>query len=64
MLSFAMCLRYSFDSAQDAELLEGAINDVLSSGYRTPDIMGPGMTQVTTTAMADQVLKALDRRAA
>src|SRR6185312_14322615 len=50
MLSFAMCLRYSFDNAQDAELLEGAINDVLSSGYRTPDIMGPGMTQVTTTA--------------
>src|SRR4029078_8845802 len=50
MLSFAMCLRYSFDNAQDAELLEGAINDVLSSGYRTPDIIGPGMTQVTTTA--------------
>src|SRR6185295_19327045 len=64
MLSFAMCLRYSFDNAQDAELLEGAINDVLSSGYRTPDIMGPGMTQVTTTAMGDQVLKALDRHAA
>jgi len=64
MLSFAMCLRYSFDNTQDAELLEGAINDVLSSGYRTPDIMGPGMTQVTTTAMGDQVLKALDRHAA
>ena len=64
MLSFAMCLRYSFDNAQDAELLEGAINDVLSSGYRTPDIMGPGMTQATTTAMGDQVLKALDRHAA
>ena len=64
MLSFAMCLRYSFDNTQDAELLEGAINDVLSSGYRTPDIMGPGMTQVTTAAMGDQVLKALDRHAA
>jgi 3-isopropylmalate dehydrogenase len=64
MLSFAMCLRYSFDNTQDAELLEGAINDVLSSGYRTPDIMGPGMTPVTTTAMGDQVLKALGRHAA
>jgi 3-isopropylmalate dehydrogenase len=64
MLSFAMCLRYSFDNAQDAELLEGAINDVLSSGYRTPDIMGAGMTQVTTSSMGDHVLKALDRRAA
>ena len=64
MLSFAMCLRYSFDSAVDAELLEGAINDVLATGYRTADIMGPGMTRVTTTAMGDQVLKALDRREA
>src|SRR6266550_6602318 len=37
MLSFAMCLRHSFDDAENAELLEGAINDVLASGYRTPD---------------------------
>ncbi len=64
LLSFAMLLRHSFDLAEDAALIEGAVEDVLSGGYRTADIMGPGLTRVSTTAMGDQILKALDRRAA
>ncbi|MGH6893627.1 MAG: isocitrate/isopropylmalate family dehydrogenase, partial [Dongiaceae bacterium] len=64
LLSFAMCLRHSFDLAEDAGLVEGAVEDVLAAGYRTADIMGPGLAQVSTTAMGDQILKALDRRAA
>ena len=64
LLSFAMLLRYSFELPEDAELVEGAVKDVLEAGYRTGDIMGPGLKQVSTTQMGDQVLKALDRRAA
>ncbi|HXV23789.1 MAG TPA: 3-isopropylmalate dehydrogenase [Alphaproteobacteria bacterium] len=64
LLSFAMLLRHSFDLAEDAALIEGAVEDVLAGGYRTADIMGPGLAQVSTTGMGNQILKALDRRAA
>jgi 3-isopropylmalate dehydrogenase len=64
LLSFAMLLRYSFDLPEDADLVEGAVQDVLAGGFRTADILGPGLKQVSTTQMGDQVLKALDRRAA
>ena len=38
-----MCLRYSFGRGDDAELLEKAVERVLAEGYRTADIMQPGM---------------------
>ena len=64
MLSFAMALRYSFDEGANADLLEGAVQDVLADGVRTADLMGPeGGTPVSTTEMGDAVLKALDARA-
>ena len=59
ILSFAMCLRYSFGRGDDAKLLEKAVERVLAEGYRTADIMQPGMTKVGTTAMTDAILKAL-----
>jgi 3-isopropylmalate dehydrogenase len=55
-----MAFRYSFDRKDDAVLLEKAIDTVLAQGFRTGDIMQPGMNQVGTTAMTDAVLKALD----
>ena len=61
ILSFAMCLRYSFGRGDDARLLEGAVERVLADGYRTPDIMQDGMTKVGTSAMTAQILKALDK---
>ncbi len=64
ILSFAMCLRYSFARAEDAKLLEAAVERVLAQGFRTADIMQPGMTQLGTTEMASAILKALDRLAA
>jgi len=64
ILSFAMCLRYSFGRGDDARLLESAVERVLADGYRTPDIMQNGMTQVGTSAMTAQILKALDKLAA
>jgi 3-isopropylmalate dehydrogenase len=64
ILSFAMCLRYSFGRVEDASLLEKAVERVLAEGYRTGDIMQPGMTKVGTAAMTDAILKALGKLAA
>jgi len=64
LLSFSMMLRYSFDLAEEANLLDKAAQTVVADGFRTADIMAPGCTQVSTTQMGDQVLKALDRLAA
>jgi 3-isopropylmalate dehydrogenase len=63
ILSLAMALRYSFDLGDDADLVEGAVQDVLAAGYRTGDIMQPGMTKTSTTGMGDAILAALDKRA-
>ncbi|MDB5528067.1 MAG: leuB [Devosia sp.] len=63
ILSFAMCLRYSFGMKDEAARLEKAVDQVLADGFRTGDIMQPGMTKVGTTAMTDAILKALDKSA-
>jgi 3-isopropylmalate dehydrogenase len=64
ILSFAMCLRHSLDRPQDAHLLEMAVDDALNAGARTADIAPPGIEPLSTIAMTDAVLAALDRRAA
>ena len=64
ILSFAMCLRYSFGLKDDAALLEKAVERVLAEGYRTGDIMQPGMNKVGTEAMTDAILKALEKLSA
>ena len=64
ILSFAMCLRYSFARGDDARLLERAVERVLADGYRTADIMQPGKTKVGTSEMTAQILKALDKLSA
>jgi 3-isopropylmalate dehydrogenase len=61
LLSFAMLLRYSFDLADDAALIERAARAVLAKGIRTADIMQGGTTKVSTTGMGDAVLAELDR---
>ncbi len=63
-LSFAMMLRYSFDLADDADLVEKAAQNVLKRGIRTADIMQAGMTKVSTTQMGDELVKELDQLAA
>jgi 3-isopropylmalate dehydrogenase len=61
ILSFAMALRYSFDQGAEADRLEKAVETVLAQGVRTADLMGPeGGTPVSTAAMGDYILKALD----
>ena len=62
ILSFAMMLRYSFEAAEGASLVEGAVEAALAEGLRTADIMSPGACRVSTTAMGDAILAAMGRR--
>jgi 3-isopropylmalate dehydrogenase len=54
--SFAMCLRYSFAMAPEADRLEVAIAAVLDDGLRTSDIAPPGAARVGTAAMGDAII--------
>jgi len=54
--SFAMCLRYSFNMIEEADLIEKAVSNVLESGRRTADILTKGCTQITTAEMGDAIL--------
>lgn len=51
ILSAAMMLRYSFDLDQEALAVEAAVQQVLTEGFRTSDIMAEGCTQVGTEEM-------------
>ncbi|MCY3670498.1 MAG: 3-isopropylmalate dehydrogenase [Alphaproteobacteria bacterium] len=64
LLSFSMMLRYSFDMGEDADLVDGAVENVLAAGVRTADIAGDGQEPVSCSAMGDAVLAELDRLAA
>ena len=64
LLSFAMALRYSFDLAEDAGMIERAVENVLDGGMRTPDLMQPGMAEVSTYTIGDALLRELNRMAA
>src|SRR5271156_2798358 len=63
LLSFAMCLRYSFDYATEADQLDAAIQSVLDSGKRTADILQPNTGRVSTRVMGDTVLRELEKAA-
>ena len=47
--------------AEDADLIEKAIDNVLYSGTRTADIMSPGMAKVSTSTMTESIIKELDK---
>ncbi|MCB1531501.1 MAG: 3-isopropylmalate dehydrogenase [Alphaproteobacteria bacterium] len=59
ILSFAMCLRYSFDRANLATRIENAVQAVLNDGTRTADIMADNCHEVSTSGMGDALLAAL-----
>lgn len=59
ILSAAMMLRLGFDLDAEASAVEQAVHTVLRDGYRTGDIMEPGKTLLTTSAMGDRVANAL-----
>jgi len=55
ILSVAMMLRYSSGLAQEAQVVEAAVDKVLQQGYRTYDIMDEGKTKVGTKMMGDLI---------
>jgi 3-isopropylmalate dehydrogenase len=63
ILSFAMMLRYSFDMAEEADLVEEAVRRALASGVRTGDIARPSTARVSTRVMGDAVLRELEQAA-
>jgi 3-isopropylmalate dehydrogenase len=62
ILSLALLLRYSFDMEEDAAMIEQAVEEVLATAGRTPDIASPGRAVLTTTEMGDAVLAKLHGR--
>ena len=57
ILSVAMMLRYSFGLPNAALMVEDAVEEVLSEGYRTYDIMDEGKTKVGTKEMGDLIAR-------
>lgn len=56
IMSVAMMLRYSFDMQDAANDIENAVSKVLDKGFRTGDIMQPGMTLVGTEEMGAKIV--------
>lgn len=59
ILSAGMMLRYSLDEPAAADAIEAAVEKVLESGLRTPDIFTEGCQKIGTAEMGDAVVKAL-----
>ena len=59
ILSAAMMLRFSLNQPQAADRIEQAVQRVLESGLRTPDIWNEGTKKVNTQYMGDAVVQAL-----
>ena len=55
ILSIAMMLRHSFGLDKEAGVIEKAVDEVLSEGYRTYDIMAEGKTKVGTKQMGELI---------
>ena len=55
IMSVAMMLRYSFDMFDGAADIERAVSSVLDMGYRTGDIMEPGMKEIGTDRMGSLI---------
>jgi 3-isopropylmalate dehydrogenase len=64
ILSVGLALRYSFDRAEDADFLEATVTEVVTGGVRTADIAQPGRAPVSTRALGDAVIAALEKTAA
>jgi 3-isopropylmalate dehydrogenase len=59
-----MALRYSFNRAKEADLIDQAIAAALAKGLRTADIKSEGCRLVGTAEMGDAILAEMARLAA
>jgi 3-isopropylmalate dehydrogenase len=61
--SFGMALRYSFNMAKQADLIDQAIAAALAKGLRTADIKSAGSKVVSTSEMGAAILAEMERLA-
>jgi 3-isopropylmalate dehydrogenase len=59
ILSLAMMFRYTFNRADLADRIEGAVRKVLAAGLRTADIAAPGQRIAGTREMGEAVASAI-----
>jgi 3-isopropylmalate dehydrogenase len=59
ILSMAMLLEHSADAPEAARAIEGAVESVLASGLRPPDLAGPGDSAAGTAEVTARVVAAL-----
>lgn len=59
ILSAAMMLRLSFGMEDEAKAIEGAVNRVLDSGFRTGDIVDNRRKAISTTDMIERIKEEL-----
>lgn len=60
ILSCGMMLKYGFSMENEANAVFESVNSVLDKGYRTVDIMQPGMTAVGTEEMGSLVAESIE----
>ncbi|MFN2136458.1 MAG: 3-isopropylmalate dehydrogenase [Candidatus Promineifilaceae bacterium] len=60
ILSAAMLLQWSLDLHGEAAAVENAVAAVLDEGWRTADIAPPGTEAISTAAMGDRVVSAIN----
>ena len=60
IMSFAMMLKYSFDMIEDSQLIEKAVQNILSKGLRTPDIEQENGKTISTKDMGKAVVEELN----
>ena len=61
IMSFAMMLKYSFNMIEDSNLIEKAVQSVLSLGLRTSDISDGANKVVSTQDMGKAVIEELKK---
>ena len=59
ILSAGMLLRYSLKLEKEAQALEQAVRQVIDEGYRTPDLVQPGMKILGTNEIGDLVAQTI-----
>ena len=61
ILSVSMMLKYSFGLNDEAKVIEDAVNEVLSSGYKTADLKIEDAKTLSTTEMTDKIISSLKK---
>ena len=61
ILAAGMMLKYAFDMDEENAVIEKAVADVLSDGYRTGDIMEEGKTKLFCDEMGDKIVEYIEK---